>query len=110
MDHQWPPAPSPHELPRGVGPEDHALLRAVQGKAVVKQLGTLPTAVAALVAAVEVLAGEAGTDVEGGGPVMSSFSTAVDRLERGTGTSCSKCPRRLRDRVRRSACRHSFVV
>src|SRR5262245_28609372 len=92
MDHQWPPAPSPHERPIGGGPEGHALRRAVQGKAVVKQLVTLPTAVAALVAAVGALAGEAGTDVESGGPVMCSSSTAVDRSERRLGRAVRIAP------------------
>jgi hypothetical protein len=42
-----------HELPIGVGPEDHPLLGAVQGKAVVEQLGALLTPIAAPVAAGE---------------------------------------------------------
>jgi hypothetical protein len=35
----------PHELPIGVGPEHHSLLRVVQGKAAVKQLGAFVTRV-----------------------------------------------------------------
>src|SRR5687768_10028960 len=57
----------PRECPIRVGPEDHPLLRAVQGKAVVKQLGALLTPVAAPVAAVGAVAVEAGKDVEGVG-------------------------------------------
>jgi hypothetical protein len=40
-----------HELPIGVGPEDHPLLRVVQGEAVGQQLGALLAPVAAPVAA-----------------------------------------------------------
>jgi hypothetical protein len=39
-----------HELPEGVGPEDHPLLRVVQGEAVVEELGALLAPVAAPVA------------------------------------------------------------
>ena len=52
---------------RGVGPEDHPLLLAVQGEAVVEELGALLTPVAALGAAVGAKAVEAGKDVEGVG-------------------------------------------
>jgi nicotinamide-nucleotide amidase len=57
----------PHELPVGVGPEDHPLLRAVQGSAVVEQLGALLTPVAGPVGAGGAVAVEAGKDVEGVG-------------------------------------------
>jgi hypothetical protein len=56
-----------HELPIGVGPEDHPLLRVVGGKAVLEQLGALLTPVAAPVAAVGAVA------------VASFSSSAVDR-------------------------------
>src|SRR2546421_12710057 len=57
----------PRECPIGVGPEDHPLLRAVQGEAVVEQLGALLTPVAGPVAAGGAVAVEAGKDVEGVG-------------------------------------------
>ena len=57
----------PRECPIRVGPEDHPLLRAVQGKAVVEQLGALLAPVAAPVAAGGAVAVEAGKDVEGVG-------------------------------------------
>src|SRR6266511_4595188 len=55
----------PRERPIRVGPEDHPLLLAVQGKAVVEQLRALLAPVAAPVAAVGAVAVKAGKDVEG---------------------------------------------
>src|ERR671910_960386 len=57
----------PRERPIRVGPEDHPLLLAVQGEAVVEQLRALLTPVAAPIAAVGAGAIEAGKDVEGVG-------------------------------------------
>src|SRR5215211_8771533 len=62
-----------HELPIGVGPEDHPLLLLVQGEAAVEKLGALLTPIATPVAAVvRAEAVEAGKDVEGvrGGHVV----------------------------------------
>ena len=55
------------ERPICVGPEDHPLLLAVQGEAVVEQLGALLAPVAGPVAAGGAEAVEAGKDVEGVG-------------------------------------------
>src|SRR5215203_6802791 len=57
----------PREQPIRVGPEDHALLRAVRGEAVVEQLGALLAPVAGPVGAGGAVAVEAGKDVEGVG-------------------------------------------
>src|SRR5688572_31630201 len=58
----------PRERPIRVGPEDHPLLLAIQGEAVVEQLGPLLTPVAAPVAAADAAeAIETGKDVEGVG-------------------------------------------
>src|SRR5215218_7719288 len=54
----------PRERPIRVGPEDHPLLLAVQGEAVVEQLGALLAPVAGPVAAGGAEAVEAGKDVE----------------------------------------------
>src|SRR5215203_594772 len=62
-----------HELPKGVGPEDHPLLLLVQGEAAVEKLGALLTPIATPVATVvRAEAVEAGKDVEGvrGGHVV----------------------------------------
>ena len=56
-----------HERPERVRPEDHPLLRVVQGEAVVEQLGALLAPVAGPVGAGGAVAVEAGEDVEGVG-------------------------------------------
>src|SRR3954462_11047114 len=57
----------PHERPEGVGSEDHSLLRVVQGKTMVEQLGTLLPPVTGPVGAGGAEAVKAGEDVEGVG-------------------------------------------
>jgi hypothetical protein len=71
----------PGECSIGVRPEDHPLLRVVQGKAVVEQLGALLAPVAAPVGAGTdgPVAVEAGKDVEGVGGGHVVPSCAVDR-------------------------------
>lgn len=69
------------ECPIRLGPEDHPLLRAVQGKAVVQQLGALLTPVAGPVAAGGAVAVEAGKDIEGVGSGHTLLPESVDRRQ-----------------------------
>src|SRR5918993_3409473 len=70
-----------------IGPEHHPLFRAVQGKAVVEQLGPLLTPVAGPVAARGAVAVEAGKDVEGVGSGHVVLLSAVDRCGYRLGTT-----------------------
>src|SRR5207302_8664853 len=71
----------------GVGPEDHPLLVAVQGEAVVEQLRALLAPIAAPVAAAGgAEAIEAGKDVEGVGGGHDALLGCVDRSWIQTGT------------------------
>src|SRR3954453_23977175 len=71
----------------GVGPEDHPLLVAVQGEAVVEQLRALLAPVAAPVAAAGgAEAIQAGKDVEGVGSGHEALLECVDRSWVQTGT------------------------
>src|SRR5919201_1589732 len=77
----------PRECPIGVGPEDHPLLLAVQGEAVVEQLGALLAPVAAPVAAADgAEAIQAGKDVKGVGSGHGALLEYVDRSWIQTGT------------------------
>ena len=67
----WPDATVLRELPIGVGPEDHPLLCAVQGKSAVEELGTLLAPVSAPVG----VGGVGAVAVEGG--KMSKVYVAV---------------------------------
>src|SRR5687767_1710325 len=76
----------PRERLIRVGPEDHPLLLAVQGEAVLEQFGALLAPVAAPVAAGGAEAVEAGKDVEGvgsGHDVLLEYGRSGVRIQTG---------------------------